>query len=78
MSLHSVVDVYKQKGIDLAPSDLFLFNNLLQSQPTLRSEIWYPICLPGIDVDNRVFCYINFLTDYVIHIMVSDEASIFQ
>ena len=35
MSLHSVVDVYKQKGIDLAPSDLFLFNNLLQSQSSL-------------------------------------------
>jgi hypothetical protein len=76
--MHAVIQVHKQKGIDFTVSDLFLFNNLIQSQSTLRSEIWYPICLPGVFLEDRVFCYINFLTDYVIHIMVSDEASIFQ
>jgi hypothetical protein len=78
MSLHGVIQLHKQKGIDLTAADLFLFNTLIQSQSSLRSEIWYPICLPGVSLEDRVFCYINFLTDYVIHIMVSDEASIFQ
>jgi hypothetical protein len=78
MSMHAVIQVHKQKGVDFTASDVFLFNTLIQSQSSLRSEIWYPICLPGVSLDDRVFCYINFLTDYVIHIMVSDEASIFQ
>lgn len=78
MSLHAVIQVQKVKGIDFSAADLFLFNTLIQSQPSLRSEIWYPICLPGVFLEDRVFCYINFLTDYVIHIMVSDEASIFS
>lgn len=78
MSMHEVIQIHRQKGVDLTAPDIFLFNNLLQSQPSLRSEVWYPICLPGVSIDDRVFCYINFLTDYVIHIMVSDEASIFQ
>lgn len=76
--MHAVIQVYKQKGIDFTAADVFLFNTLIQSQSSLRSEIWYPICLPGVFLEDRVFCYINFLTDYVIHIMVSDEASIFQ
>lgn len=77
MTMNEVIHLHKQKGIDLTVYDIFLFNTLIQSQSSLRSEIWYPICMPGVILDSRVFCYISFLSDHVIHIMVSDEASIF-
>ncbi len=76
--MEEVVCIHKQKGIDLTTYDIFLLNILIQSQSSLfASEIWYPICLPGVCFEDRVFCYINFLTDQLIHIMVADEAGIF-
>jgi hypothetical protein len=78
MTMGELIAIHKQKGIDLSTYDLFLFQTLIQSQSSLfKSEIWYPICLPGVSFEERVFCYINFLTDQIIHIMVSDEAQIF-
>lgn len=78
MTMEEVICVHKQKGIELAAADICLLNTLIQSQSSLlTSEIWYPICLPGVCFDERVFCYINFLSDQLIHIMVSDEANIF-
>jgi hypothetical protein len=78
MTMGELVCLHKQKNIDLATYDLFLLNTLIQSQSSLfTSEIWYPICLPGVSFEDRVFCYINFLSDQLIHIMVSDEADIF-
>ena len=73
MTMGEVVCIHKQKGIDLTTADIFLLNTLIQSQSNLfSSEIWYPICLPGVYFEDRVFCYINHLTDSLIHIMVSD------
>ena len=78
MTMGEVVCIHKQKGIDLSSYDIFLLNTLIQSQSSLfASEIWYPICLPGVCLEERVFCYINFITDQFIHIMVADEAGIF-
>ena len=49
MTMSEVVCIYKQKDIDLTQSDIFLLNTLIQSQSSFfSSEIWYPICLPGV------------------------------
>jgi hypothetical protein len=37
MSMNSVIQIHKQKGIDFAAADAFLFNTLIQSQSSLRS-----------------------------------------
>ena len=37
MSMNSVIQIHKQKGIDFAAADVFLFNTLIQSQSSLRS-----------------------------------------
>ena len=58
--------------------DIFLFYTLIQSQSSsLQSEIWYPICLPGVSFNDRVFCYINFITPDIIIVIVSDDAKLF-
>jgi hypothetical protein len=78
MTLNEVVAVHRQKGIELHCYDVFLFTSLIQSQSSLfRSEIWYPICLPGVEAESRVFCYINFISEELIHVMVADQADIF-
>ena len=73
LTMNSVVAISKRKNIDLEIRDIFLFFNLLQSQSTLsKSENWFPICLPGIEPDSVIFCYINFLKEEIIHIMIAD------
>ena len=58
--------------------DIFLFFNLLQAQSTLsKSENWFPICLPGVEAESMVFCYLNFISPHVINVMVTDESDIF-
>jgi len=50
MTLNEVISIHKQRGIELTCYDVFLFTTLIQSQSSLfKSEIWYPICLPGVE-----------------------------
>lgn len=37
MTMNSVIQIHKQKGIDFTAADVFLFNTLIQSQTSLRS-----------------------------------------
>lgn len=79
MTMNSVVGISKQKAIDVAVKDIFLFFVLLQAQSTLsKSENWFPICLPGIEAESMVFCYLNFIDTELVHIMISDESDIFS
>lgn len=76
--MNSVIAISKRKSIEIEVKDIFLFFILLQSQSSLsKSENWFPICLPGIEPDAVIFCYLNFMDSEIIHIMISDEADIF-
>ena len=78
MTMNTVVSISKKKSLDMSIKDIFLFFNLLQGQSTLsKSENWFPICLPGIDPESLVFCYLNFVSADLIHVMISDESDIF-
>ena len=78
MTMNSVVAISKKKSLDMNIKDIFLFFNLLQGQSTLaKSQNWFPICLPGIERDTLVFCYLNYISQDLIHVMISDESDIF-
>ena len=78
MTLNSIVNVSKKKNIDLETKDLFLFFILVQAQSLLsKSENWFPICLPGVQPESMIFCYLNFIDSELIYIMISDESDIF-
>lgn len=71
--MNGIISVSKKKGIEAENKDIFLFYNLLHSQSSLsKSENWFPICLPGIEAESLIFCYINYIGREVVHIMVAD------
>lgn len=78
MTMSHLVSIWKRKGVDFLPMDFLLLCNLLQTNSNLcKTENWFPICLPGMDPEAMVFCYLKFMTADLIHVMISDESDKF-
>lgn len=67
----------KQLGVEV--DDLLLLLNFASSLPSLRTaESWTPVCLPVFNAKGYFYAYISFLTDGLLCLILSQDATRFH